>query len=415
MNLLLYAPELNGHPQLYCRNLVDLLTEAGHQVIIAAGTDERTWAKDWRDLRPLAASAKVCLVDTRKFSRAGQVHLRAEELIDLQTAFRIESTLLIEGNYLEDDFCRIAEKTAPRFKGRMAVIMPGACRWIVGEDPYTGLRDPIWPRSFRNLLGRVKRTFVPRRDTPRYLYEKVLIGARVVDAIVVKDERATERFGPPVFWMPEIYKVFNPRPTEVYQDDWHALAAPIRDFCDRAGADNLVLYFGTGTWYKGYDYFLRLLELDPTSYGLHAGAPDRRERGKTMVFDTERLRKKLLEEGRLFEANRFIESDALVRDVFSRISRFVSTHRLTLSSGTALQALDAGKPVLMPSRGLVGYRVRQNKIGKTYEYLDDKDLVRCWKEFRETPVDAFSEGIAAFMERFSYEKISEFFLRLLTA
>jgi len=174
-----------------------------------------------------------------------------------------------------------------------------------------------------------------------------------------------------------------------------------------------LLYFGTGTWYKGYDYFLKLAELDPTTYALHAGASEYREPSKPMAFDTADLRAKLRAEGRLFETNGFVESPALVELLFNSIERFVSTHRLTLSSGTMLQALDAGKPVLVPGTGLVGWRTERFGLGKTYNYLDEKELARVWAEFRAEPVENYQEQIKRYMERFSRDAVRTFFLKQL--
>jgi hypothetical protein len=413
MNILLYAPELTGHPQVYCRNLCDTLTEAGHRVVIAAGTDERTWCDDWRDLRPLAANGEVCLVDTRRFSRACEARLLAGEIVELQKAFNIDSTLFVEGDYFEQQFREIAANRAPRLRGKVAAIFAMTSTWYPCEQPYTGRPEPLWNGGLRGCMSRCKRSILNRKETARYFYEKVLARGRVVDAVVVKDERITERYGPPFFWMPEIYKVFRPQPEEEDAADWDQFAKPVQEYFSRAGAKNVILYYGTGTWYKGYDYFLRLLELDPSAYGLHLGAPQRSE-PKAMSFDTCRLRKELLEQDRLFETRAFVKSDALTRLAFSMISGFISTHRLIGSSGTVLQALDAGKPVLVPSCGLIGHRVRTNGLGMVYKHLDDFDLLRAWREFRGVSADRFSDAIENYMKRFSYEEFSQFFTTLLS-
>ena len=38
MKILLYAPALQGHPQVYCRVIGDILLEAGHE-IVAGGVE----------------------------------------------------------------------------------------------------------------------------------------------------------------------------------------------------------------------------------------------------------------------------------------------------------------------------------------------------------------------------------------
>ena len=249
-----------------------------------------------------------------------------------------------------------------------------------------------------------------RPESIQYFYDHILLARRPIDTVIVKDERVAEHFGPPVFWMPEIYKVFGAREEERRLGDWDAFAGPIREYVERAGPSHVLLFFGTGAWYKGYDLFLRLADIEPSVFALHAGAAERHEPGKKMAFDVDAMRKRLLREKRLFETNTYIESEDLVRLVFNSIERFVSTHRLTLSSGTMLQALDAGKPVLAPGTGLVGYRTRRYNLGMTYRYFDDQNLAERWREFGQTPASAFSLSIADFMRRFSRDEVACFFL-----
>ena len=414
MRILLYAPALPGHPQVYCRVIGDILLEAGHEVVIASAIDETGWSAPWRDLRPFAANARVQIVDMRRRSAGGRPELSAEEMRTLQEDFRIDSTLLVEADYFAGELRRIADKQVPRLRGKTVGIFARTSGWFPRENDYGGAPEPrIWGGGPRASLGRLKNLAWPGRDTAAYLYRTVLLRRRALDAVVVKDERIAERFGPPVFWMPEIYKVFGAREDERRRGDWEAFAEPMRKFVDRAGPSNVLLFFGTGAWYKGYDLFLRLADVEPSIYALHAGAPERREPGKIMAHDTAGIRERLLRQGRLFETNAYVESEELVRLAFGSIERFVSTHRLTLSSGTTLQALDAGKPVLTPALGLVGYRTRRYHLGLTYRYFDDADLAAKWREFRQTPSTAFAQPIADFMKRFGREEVARIFRALL--
>ena len=414
MRILLHAPALQGHPQVYCRVIGDILLAAGHEVVIASALDEAGWPAQWRDLRPFAANARVQVVDVRRRSAGGGSGLSVEELRTLQEDFRIDSTLLIEADAFAGELRRIADKQAPRLRGRTVGIFARTSGWFPRENDYGGAPEPrIWGGGPRASLGRLKNRVWPGRDTAAYLYRTVLLRRRALDAVVVKDERIAERFGPPVFWMPEIYKVFGAREDERRLGDWEAFAEPLREYVKRAGSANVLLYFGTGAWYKGYDLFLRLADVEPSIYALHAGAPERREPGKIMAYDTAGIRERLLRHGRLFETNAYVESEELVRLAFGSIERFVSTHRLTLSSGTALQALDAGKPVLTPALGLVGYRTRRYKLGLTYRYFDDGDLAAKWREFRQTPATAFAQPIADFMKRFGRDEVARIFRALL--
>jgi glycosyltransferase involved in cell wall biosynthesis len=412
MSILLYAPDLTGHPQVYCRVIARALLDAGHSVAIASAADEADWRSRWPTLRPLADEDRVRCVDVRK-TTGSSGNLTAEQLVQVQKECGADSTLFIDADSFSAQFRRIANGEAPRLRGRICAIFSGASEWCTGEDPYTGEREPLIGPTLRRTLGRVKRALFARRKSVGYFYEHVLIRRRTVDALIVKDERIPQRFGPPVHWMPEIYRVFDVISGERRLADWDRFAEPIQRYIQQAGADHVLLYFGTGAWYKGYDWFLRLAQQVPGTFALHAGAPDRRE-GIPYGCDVEAVRQDLLRQGRLFETQAFMESGDLIELLFSSVARFVSTHRLTLSSGTALQALEMGKPVLTPDAGLVGWRTREFHLGTTYAYGDIDDLARKWAAFPCGSRDANPQAIRAFMKRFSREKTERFFVDVLT-
>lgn len=409
-HVLLYAPELFGHPQVYCAVIGRVLIEAGCDVTVAAGHDAGTVWDDWHALAPLRDEPRMRFEDTRGFSAAGEPRLTAEEFRALQQRTKAEATLFIEGDRFEEQFRRIGTGDAPPLRGRNCAIFANTCLWYPGEDPYTGLREPILGPTVRRTLGRLKRRLFERKASARYFYETVLAKKGVVDAIITKDERVTEAFGEPFHCMPEIYRVFEPSPDRRL-GDWDRHAEPIRRLIERGGAENAVLFFGAGAYYKGYDLFLKFLHLEPSAYGVHAGI--RGGGSRRYMYDVRPLRRSLLDQGRLYETDGYVESDDLIDLLFQSIERFVSTHRLTLSSGTVLQALEAGKPVLTPDRGLVGWRTEQHGLGMTYAYLDAADLADKWRAFRATPADSYRPAIDAFMQRFSRERVTRFFTRIL--
>jgi hypothetical protein len=412
LKILLYAPDLTGHPQVYCRVIGDILLDVGVTVFIAAATDSATVCNDWYALAPLADNQHVQFLDTRMISDSGGGHLTAEELRELQVRLQVDSTLFIEGDWFREQFVRIASGNVSSLYGKNVAICSKVNQWYPGEDAYTGKPISLMGPTVRTTLGNLKRSIFNRREQDRYFYETVLVKKKAVDALIVKDERITEKYGPPVYWMPEIYRVFDYSGSDKCGEDWNQYAGPIRAYVSAAGVDNVLLYFGTGTFYKGYDYFLKLASMDASTYALHAGAP-RRQEPQTMAFDTDRLRQALLQQERLFETNSFVKSAKLIDLLFHSVERFVSTHRLTLSSGTMLQALEAGKPVLVPGTGLVGWRVQRFGLGQTYRYLDENDLCRSWREFRNQPISQYQQNISSFMNRFSRERVRSFFLEQL--
>ena len=78
-----------------------------------------------------------------------------------------------------------------------------------------------------------------------------------------------------------------------------------------------------------------------------------------------------------------------------------------------IQALELGKPVLVPDRGLLGYRVRTNSLGDVYAYEDLDDLRRKAEKLWASDLRRFAEPARAFWARFSDEAIRGFFVERL--
>ncbi len=88
-------------------------------------------------------------------------------------------------------------------------------------------------------------------------------------------------------------------------------------------------------------------------------------------------------------------------------------HRLALSSSTVIQALELGKPVLVPDRGLLGWRVREHGLGGTYAYEDIADLQARATAMWQDDLSGFQRAAQAFWPRFSDAAIAGFFRRRL--
>ena len=202
--ILLYSPDVIGHPRVYCRVIADALMGQDCELVVAIGFTDEVTLEDSPDVQPLASRAGVQVVETRSFSRTGQSHLTAEELVALQADFDVDTTLFIEADKFNAQFRRIATGEAPRLRGRNLGIFANTAEWHPGEDSFTGERRRLLAPTLRTTLGNIKRAVFNRKQTLPYFYEEIVIGARVLDEILVKDERLSEWRGAPVRWMPEI-------------------------------------------------------------------------------------------------------------------------------------------------------------------------------------------------------------------
>jgi len=411
--ILLYSPDVIGHPRVYCRVIADALSGRQCELVLAMGFTDDTGLKESADLQPLASRNSVSILDNRDHSKTGKPHLTAEELLELQAGLKVDTTLFIEADKSNAEFVRIVSGKAPRLHGRNLGIFAKTSEWFPGEDSFTGARKRLLAPTIRTTLGNIKRAVLRQRRSARYFYEKVILGSGVLDEVIVKDERLANRFGPPVYWMPEISRPSAVVETAEEQAEFLRRQAELSTFLAANKSREPVLYFGDAAFYKGYDLFLEFMAATPSACAIHAGLSYDALQLSYFKYDAEALRAGLKAEGRLYETNAYVHTQRLKELYFGVIRLYISTHRLALSSSTVLQALELGKPVLVPDRGLLGYRVRTNKLGDVYEYEDPADLSRKAKKLWDSDLACFSSGAKAFWTRFSDEAVRDFFVQRL--
>lgn len=411
--VLLYSPDVIGHPRVYCRVIADALRNSGCELVVAMGFTDDVGLAQCPDLQPLAKRAGVQLAETRAFSAARQPHLSAEELVALQKHFAIDTTLFIEADKSAAQFRRIASGEAPRLRGRNLGIFANTAEWYPGEDSFTGERKRIRAPTVRTTLGNIKRALFNRRQTAAWFYERVLIGNRVLDEVLVKDERLAQWRGAPVDWMPEISRPAMDDESPQDASDYAHREQQLRAFLQANAGREPVLYFGDAAYYKGYDLFLEFAATTPSVCAVHAGRSYDDQQRSYFRCDVEALREQLKSQGRLLETGSYVHSQRLKELYFGTVRVYLTTHRLALSSSTVIQALELGKPVLVPDRGLLGHRVRANNLGGVYAYEDVDDLRRHALELWRGDLARFAQPARAFWQRFSDDAIQHFFRRKL--
>ena len=407
--ILLYSPGVRGHPPVYCRVICDALAAEPCQLVVAMGFTDEMGLNECPDLQPLASRARVQLIDTRNFSKTGNPYLSAEELVELQQCIATDTTLFIEADASKAQFRRIAAGEAPRLRGRNLGIFAYAAEWYPREDFFTGQRRGLVAPTFKTTLGNVKRVIFNRRQSARYFYEKIIIQSGVLDEIFVLDERLANWRGPPVYWMPTISRPSSAPESSEDCDEFLSRRSQIEYFRASNKHRELLLYFGRAAHYKGYDLFLKFIASTPSTCAIHAGRSyDAREK-RNFRYDVDALRAQLKSENRLYETNAYVHTHRLKEFLFGSIRLYVTTHRLALASSTVIQACELGKPVLVPDRGLLGYRVRENNLGDVYAYEDLSDLGLKAEKLWRKDLTSFSAVAKLFWQRFSDEAIRSFF------
>jgi len=288
--ILLYSPDVWGHPSVYCRVIADALATMPCQLVVAMGFIDKIGLNEFPDIRPLSTRAGMRLIDTRTFSRTGKPHLTAEELVELQFKFSTDTTLFIEADKSKTEFFRIAAGEAPHLRGRNLGIFAKTPEWYPGEDFFTGQPRSLLAPTIRTTLGNVKRAIINRRESARYFYEKIIIQSGVLDEILVKDERLANWRGPPVYWMPEISRPSAFAESSDESVEFLRRRSEVEYFLASNQHREPVLYFGDAAYYKGYDLFLEFVAATPSTCAIHAGRSYDAQQRSYFRYDVEGLR-----------------------------------------------------------------------------------------------------------------------------
>ena len=162
-----------------------------------------------------------------------------------------------------------------------------------------------------------------------------------------------------------------------------------------SGGRPVFVYIGTNQARRGYDSLLRLAVAEEDAFCIAAAGSKVRRIGSTSTRFVANLRAR----GALLEMDGYYRCDATVDLFLNRAEVVVLPHRDHLgSSGVMLQALAAGRPVLVPDRGLMAHRVRTHSLGRTYRHEDWDDLQRQYRLLRRAGDEAgFTTSIESFM------------------
>ena len=168
--ILIYSPDLIGHPRVYCRVIADALRDQDCQLFFALGYSSECELADCEDLIPLANRPKVTLIDLRDHSDTKNPHLAAGELLALQNQLNADTTLFIEADKFNDEFKKIALGASPHLAGKNIGIFASTSEWIPGEDSFNGEPITLLAKTIRTTLGNIKRAIFNKKSTKRYFY-----------------------------------------------------------------------------------------------------------------------------------------------------------------------------------------------------------------------------------------------------
>jgi len=380
---LVVSPSLQGHRLTYCRVLSGLLRDLGRRVVVAGDMCDRDVSGAGL-LTDLGRWPGVELLDISGRHEDGR--FGAEGLAALLREVGSDTTLLTEADGQIPALAAQRATSGGRLPGRLIGLFIRSTNYIYQSKASLSVRVRRRLRgSARGVVGH------------RAFHEDLVARDHVLDAALVLDENYAQGHLAGHAWMPDIFRETDePHPgSEGEADQW---AGRVGAFLAEPRRGPVIVYVGAVQQRRGYDMLLRLA-LEQGGSFVHCGQLDDRDTSEREVVG---LREALAARGALLEtAAPYLAPETA--DVFFRAARcVVLPYRGHLgSSGIMLQALAAGRPVLVPDRGLMAWRVRTFGLGDTYRDGDTHDLCRRFRALEAAGPETYVDALRAYMRSFS--------------
>ena len=348
-NLLIFCPNIGGHSQIYCNVIADWALSRGYFVYLAyGGAYVYDGYKVSKKLTKLASPyityyenvKNIKLINVLNDVNGMTLEQEYNFIRNLQKDLEIDITILPDGSRDLDNL-RIFYKQN-KLNHRRLYNSFTICFCL-----QTGF-------YYKNFLR-------------RYLGIRELKSIIDFDRIVIFDEFLFKKIKSRKFgFMPDISTSYNVKQNATYDKK---VMDRYTNFLQVNKNKEIVFYFGQANLRKGYDILLKLVSMNYNLVLVHCGEIIKSIREDQIIMS------QLKKENRIFLYNTFVTSDKMISEFFNSINFFVLGHRNHyLSSGTMIQALLYNKPLIVPNKGLMGRRVKVNKIGLVYRHCSIKDL-----------------------------------------
>jgi glycosyltransferase involved in cell wall biosynthesis len=383
--LLLFLPNLDGHRQIYCRELCYYFLSRDLSVTVATGLaglqkyDQLSILHEHPQIRFIA---DPCAGETDPSRRLRRLSATGREIA-------ADLTFLAEAD--NDRALLSAQITRPRKRlpGRRAGLFIRSTNYVHEiKYPETGRIPTALTKAW---------TYRPISLTQRRIFhEFVMKRFSVLDAALCLDEvfvaRQEGRYG----WLPDIAVAsVDDTATGAEAAAWQA---EISAFLATQRDSPVIVYVGTPQSRRGYGVLLRLAR-DVGGCFVHCGEPP--GSGGDPDDDTG-ARAALAARSAILEFRRFYQRFETAQVTFGAARCVVLPYEDHLgSSGVMLQALMAGRPVLVPDQGLMAWRVRNFGLGLTFAPGNWRDMRHKFTVLQNTPTEVFAGPIALFLEYFT--------------
>jgi len=385
----LSLPSLDGHRQIYCRELCDYFLSRDFSVTVAT---DLTGLPEYAQLRPLLEHPHVRFVpDTWTGETRAATQLR--ELVAAAREAAADVIFLAEADEAHGLLSAQIARPRLRLPGRRIGLFIRSTNYLHEvKYPQTGRLGGMIERAVLAAYG--YRPFSLAQ--PRFFHEVVMRRFKVLEAALCLDEVFVAKQNGRYDWLPDIAVAFSEeREGRNEAAEWEA---QLSAFLSARRNKRVVVYIGMPQPRRGYEVLLQLA-CDVDGCFLHCGKPQNSSGYPGKDIESRAIlisRSAILESGRLYQ--NFETAEVTLRAARCVVLPY---DRHIGSSGVMLQALMAGRPVLVPDQGLMAWRVRNFGLGLTFAPNDWRDMRHKFSILSSPPTEAFAPAIRRFLDYFS--------------
>ena len=375
--ILIYAPLIGGHRQVYCNVITHWALESKMDVILCIGND---WCRGGNTISQ--GSPYIDLYKTNNnvdFINASQKPPHksdSEYLLDLENDIKPDLIFVISG----DEF----NHSLYSFMKDLIVSKNHSSKWVgifISCFYYPDLANWLKQKVQKLMLKQKLKYF----DRTYWLDEYFVNNTNIQNK----------------FWLPDISKSFN---VDANNDDaeFELLCPQIDNFLINNKGKDVLLFFGRDFNRKGFDFIIELALEDEQFIVLRAGDPLENTDESQEIMEKMSILEK---NGRLLNIPKFIKNPIIIRKLFQATNYILLPYRDHYSSsGVMLQAIEFQKPVVVPNIGLMGKRVFENHLGITYKHKKYDEFKKAVYKMQNEHYNYITYTIT-FYESFSKEAI----------
>jgi glycosyltransferase involved in cell wall biosynthesis len=384
-NVLIYSPDFDGHRQVYAFVLAHVLNELGFKIFIASNTKQILSNSFY--IEKLKKIPGIELIDTSEYNEGGDM-ITSSEFLQLQNVCEVDLTVFTEADNHISLFVSQMLGKKNKFRGRSVGIF---------------LR-PFYLYEHNSLVEKLRYLkHLPSRwkNDDQLFHEIFLRRFSLLNVALYIDENFVthHKYGK---WLPDVFQQYADLIVKEEKSEQRSWIEKLDDFKEKNKGKFLLLYFGSPQFRRGYDTLLKIADENGDCF-IHCGL---RKSNEKFVYNVDELRSSLRKKGHLFETDQYIEDPLCIEYFFKSVSHLVLPYRNFFgSSGVMLQALSFGIPVMAPDKGIIGLRIKNYKLGITYNDKNVTSLITQFKKFIEIDPKTFKDSIEIYMHNQSAEQL----------